>query len=246
MGVHVYGVAAIGFGLVGIAWQDFALVWQPVPQDVSGRAGLACVVAVIFLIAGMALQWRTTGSIGAAVLAIVYSLCVLLLHLPKVIVHPNELSPWAGVAEQLSLVAGGLLAYAMTGRLDPLRSERFWKLAKVFYLACLFSFGLVHFVFVDATAALVPQWLPLHPKFWAYATGIADWLAALAILSGKYALLAARLLTVMFITFGVLVHLPALVAEPRAHMSWTANVMNLALVGSAWLLADWLRTKQGC
>jgi uncharacterized membrane protein YphA (DoxX/SURF4 family) len=118
------------------------------------------------------------------------------------------------------------------------------RLARVSYFACLFSFGLVHFVFVDATAALVHKWLAPHPKFWAYATGIADWLAALAILSGHYALLAARLLKVMFTTFGVLIHLPALVAEPRSHMSWTANVMNLALVGSAWLLADWLKTRQ--
>jgi hypothetical protein len=27
-------------------------------------------------------------------------------------------------------------------------------------------------------------------------------------------------------------------------MSWTANVMNLALVASVWLLADWLSTRQ--
>ena len=194
IGVHVYGVAAVGFGLIGVAWQDFALVWQPVPPDVPVRAGLAWVVAIIFLIAGMAIQWRTTAPKAAAVLTTLYSLCVLLLHVPKVIVHPTELSPWAGVAEQLALVAGGLLAYALTGRLDPLRSAAFWRLARFFYVACLFSFGLVHFVFLDATAALVPKWLPPYPEFWAYATGIADWLAALAILSGVYALAAARLL----------------------------------------------------
>jgi uncharacterized membrane protein len=244
MGAYVYGAAAIGFGLIGIVWRDFALVWQPVPPDIPGRATLACVVAVIFLFAGMAIQWRVTAAKGAAVLVTLYSLCILLLHVPKVIAHPARLSPWAGIAEQLALVAGGLLAYALTARLGPHQADRVWRLARVFYVACLGAFGLVHFVFLAETASLVPRWLPPSLEFWAYATGIADWLAALAILAGIYAVAASRLLTVMFIAFGVLIHLPALFAEPRAHMSWTANVMNLALVASAWLLADWLSARQ--
>jgi uncharacterized membrane protein YphA (DoxX/SURF4 family) len=244
IGVHLYGVAAVGFGLVGFAWRDFALVWQPVPPDIPGRAVLACLTAAIFLFAGIAVQLHATAAKGAAVLVMLYSLCVLLLHVPTVIAHPAKLSSWAGVAEQLALVAGGLLAYALTAHLSPLRTQRVWRLARLCYVACLFSFGLVHFVFLTDTASLVPKWLPPSPEFWAYATGIADWLAALAILSGIYALAAARLLTLMFIVFGVLVHIPALLAEPRAHMSWVANVMNLALVAAAWLLGDWLRERK--
>jgi uncharacterized membrane protein YphA (DoxX/SURF4 family) len=201
-------------------------------------------IAGVFLFAGIAVQFSSTAAKGAAVLVVLYSLCVLLLHVPKVIAHPTKLSPWAGIAEQLALVAGGLLAYGLKTHLSPLRAQRLWSLARTFYVACLFSFGLVHFVFLTDTASLVPAWLPPSPEFWAYLTGIADWLAALAILSGVYALAAARLLTLMFIVFGLLVHIPALLAEPSAHMSWVANVMNLALVAAAWLLADWLSEQR--
>jgi hypothetical protein len=34
MGVQVYGAAAVGFGLIGLVWRDFALVWQPVPPHI--------------------------------------------------------------------------------------------------------------------------------------------------------------------------------------------------------------------
>src|SRR5271165_6576708 len=90
LGTHVYGAAAIGFCIVGIAWRDFALVWQPVPSDIPGRAGLACAVAFIFVLAGMAVQWRRTVPQGAAVMAILYSLCVCALHVPKVVAHSSQ------------------------------------------------------------------------------------------------------------------------------------------------------------
>ena len=33
LGSHVYGLAAIAHGLIGLAWGDFATVWQPVPAS---------------------------------------------------------------------------------------------------------------------------------------------------------------------------------------------------------------------
>ena len=32
LGVRVYGAAAILFGVIGLKWDDFAAVWQPVPE----------------------------------------------------------------------------------------------------------------------------------------------------------------------------------------------------------------------
>ena len=33
LGARIYGLAAVLLGLVGLAWGDFAAVWQPVPPD---------------------------------------------------------------------------------------------------------------------------------------------------------------------------------------------------------------------
>jgi hypothetical protein len=50
--------------------------------------------------------------------------------------------------------------------------------------------------------------------FWAITTTVALALAAIALLSGRSALLASRLLTAMMVGFGLLVWLPAPFADP--------------------------------
>jgi hypothetical protein len=42
----------------------------------------------------------------------------------------------------------------------------------------------------------------------------------------------------MFIVFGVMVHAPSIFIDPASHLNWTANAMNLALLGAAWVIAD--------
>ena len=41
LGQRVFGLAAVALGVVGLVWDDFALVWQPVPANLPGRAMLA-------------------------------------------------------------------------------------------------------------------------------------------------------------------------------------------------------------
>jgi len=243
IGFHVYGLAAVALGLVGIAWGDFALVWQPVPDTVPGRTTLAYVAGGALLSAGAAMQWPRAAARGAATLTVLYALGVLLLHAPRVAAHPMNFGTWAGLAEQLALVAGGLVAYAAVAPLGAERAARISKAGWMTLGVCLFSFGLAHFVYVDATAALVPKWLPPNRIFWAYATGIAHWAAGLAILTGIAAPTAAKWLTAMFVGFGILVHAPSLFVDPRSHMNWTANAMNLALIGAAWVIADGISAR---
>jgi hypothetical protein len=51
-------------------------------------------------------------------------------------------------------------------------------------------------------------------------------------------LLAARLLTAMFVGFGLLVWLPRLFAAPETQVAWGGNIVNLALTAAAWTIAD--------
>jgi len=237
LGVRVYGLAAIALGLVGLAFGDFAAVWQPVPATVPGRTLLAYAVAAALLAAGLAIQWRRTSRLGAVALTALYGLGVLVLHLPRVIAHPISFSPYAGVAEQMALTAGGLFAVALTADLTAVARGRLIKTGEVIFGVCLISFAAAHFVYLPDTAAYVPKWLPPSQTFWAFATGAAHLAAAIAILSGVLARLAARLLTVMFVGFSLLVHIPNLLAD-HSHFNWAANAINLALIGAAWAMAD--------
>lgn len=91
---------------------------------------------------------------------------------------------------------------------------------------------------------MVPKWIPPGPLFWAYATGAAHVAAALALLSGIQARLAAGLLTAMFAVFAVLVRAPLAFAAPGSHLNWVMNAMNLALTGAAWVVADSLAERR--
>ena len=85
-------------------------MWQPEPNGAPGRTALAYAVAVAPLLAGLAIQWQRAAGCGALVLTVLYSLGVILLYVPRVIAHPSVFVTWYGVAEQLALAAGGLVA----------------------------------------------------------------------------------------------------------------------------------------
>jgi len=101
------------------------------------------------------------------------------------------------------------------------------------------SYGVVHFVALPQTARMVPAWIPPGQVFWAVATGIFDFLAAAAILSGILARLASRLLTAMIGGYALLIWIPRMFTDPRNHITWAGNAMNFALMGAAWMVADW-------
>ncbi|HUO92469.1 MAG TPA: hypothetical protein VMU22_06085 [Rhizomicrobium sp.] len=240
LGYRVYGAAAIALGIIGLAWADFASVWQPVPEHLPRREMLAYLVAATELTSGLALLWRRTAPSGALTLAILFAIGVALLQIPKVFAHPLSPGSWGGVAEQSALVVGGLLACAMTAAIESVALHRAcWVL---FGLCCL-VFGMEHFSYENETAAMVPKYLPYGQVFWARLTGTAHIAAGLGILSGIRARLAAQMLTAMFLAFQVLVHIPTLLHDPSTHFSWTINAVNLALVGAAWIVADSLRGR---
>jgi uncharacterized membrane protein YphA (DoxX/SURF4 family) len=232
--VRIYGLSAVGFGLVGLCWGDFAEVWQPVPPTVPGRTILAYIVAAVLLLAGLSILWRRSAALGALTLTSLYSLGVILLHVPLVIAHPTVFVMWSGTAEQLALVAGGLVTYAFC---ETAPAARIVLCGRLLFGMCLIVFALAHLFYLKQTADFVPAWLPPNQVFWAYATAAGHFLAGAAILSGIAARIAARLLTGMFVVFGVLVHAPTLLSDPHTHFNWAANAMNFALIASAWVIA---------
>lgn len=237
LGSRVYGIAAIVFGFVGLWWDDFAAVWQPVPDGIPGRRLFAYIAAVAFLAAGVAMQGRRTARVGSIVLMCLYSIFAL-FWLSRVIAYPHIFGTWSGTAEQLALVMGGLAIYAS---LDPQKEALAMRLAllsRITFGVCAVAFGIAHFVYPSETAAMVPRWIPPGQRMWAFTTGGAHLLAGLAIVSGVQALLAARLLTAMIIGFGVFVWAPQLFTLPETHMAWAGNAVNLALAGAAWAIAD--------
>ena len=238
IGVRVYGLGAVVLGLVGLAFADFALQWQPVPKDLQPHMALAYASAALLLLAGLAANLPRWAALGAGVLAAFYGVWVVALHGPIVAAHPARFIGWQGMAEILAMASGGLMAFAGLARIDA-RLARALRLAgRLAFGACLLVFGVSHVLYAKFTAAMVPTWIPPSPMFWAYATGLGHFAAGLAILSGVQARLAARLLTLMFAAFVVTLHAPLVAASPHSQLNWIMLAITLALTGAAWCVAE--------
>ena len=102
-------------GLVGVAFDDYAAVWQPVPKTWPARVVLAYVSAAILLLGGAAIFIPKTAKWGALVLAAFFGLWVLTLKLPGVVAHPLSLGPWQAMSEIVAMTVGGVIAFGLSG-----------------------------------------------------------------------------------------------------------------------------------
>jgi uncharacterized membrane protein YphA (DoxX/SURF4 family) len=155
-----------------------------------------------------------------------------------VLAHYAEYGTYSGVAEPVAIAAGGLIVYAESAKIGASQAARLMRVGRRTFGVCALLFGGAHFVYMNLTAPLVPKWLPPTQEFWAYATGVGQIAAGVAILTGIQARLAAILLTAMYVCFTLLVHGPMLLADHSSHMNWTENAINLVLTGVAWVVAD--------
>ncbi|MFZ2000921.1 MAG: hypothetical protein WBV98_03925 [Candidatus Sulfotelmatobacter sp.] len=112
LGRHVYGLAAIAFGMIALVWHDFNN-WQQIRAlgPVPHREILLYIAAAIELFGGIAIQWPRTARAGAFVLGAIY-LVFALLWVPLVAAQPQIYDRWANFFEQFSLVSGALIVYA--------------------------------------------------------------------------------------------------------------------------------------
>jgi uncharacterized membrane protein len=226
-----YGLGAMALGIIGLVFGDFALQWQPVAKDLPGHHALALLSAAVMLVLGFGVLWSRTARAASAGLAAVY-LGWVALHGPDTAAAPGSVASWLGVAETLSLSAGGLALFVLATQTP---NARLRLAARLIYGLCPLVFGLSHFAYADFTAKMVPGWIP-YPLFWAYATGVGHLAAGLAMLFGVTPRLAATLLTAMMGSFVLLLHIPRVMAAPGSQLEWTMTAVALSLVGAAWAL----------
>jgi hypothetical protein len=237
LGRHVFGVAALAFGLITLAWPDIDNWLQPrhIWNAQDGRIFVyAAGAAQIF--GGAAIQFRRTAQTGAAVLGAVY-LIFALLCVPRIVAKPQIYDSWGNFFEQLSLMTGAAIVYARSSSAWAPKARR---IGRILFSLCVASFTLEQALYLDATAHLVPKWFPPSQMFWAITTTVAFALAAAALLTNRMALPATRLLTTMILIFGVVVWVPLLLSDPHSHGNWSEAAETFAIAGAAWILADLL------
>jgi hypothetical protein len=239
-GRYLFGSAAILFGALALAWHDFN-IWQQIqPLKIgAGRETLLDVIAAIEVLGGVAILSPKTARAGAAALGIVY-LFFGLLWLPLYAQDLRNFDRLSNFFEQFSMVSAAWIVYATAGSGDPGRAAKLARIGYYGFAVCVVSFTIEQIVYLHGTAEFVPKWIPLGQMFWAVATTIAFALAAIALFTGRSALLAARLLAAMIVVFGLLIWIPAPFLGPHDLTNWAGIAENFGIAAAAWIVADYL------
>jgi uncharacterized membrane protein len=237
-GQMLFAIGLAGLGVLSLVHHDFALQWQPVPQGIPARELLALASGALLVLAAAALVVRRTARTAALVLALFLFSWVLLLQLPRLLMQPLNIAVWLGLCESLALTVGGWVLYAWLDSTQPAAAGTATAATAVGYArllmgAAMVVFGLSHFAYPDFTASMIPAWIPGRLAL-AYFTGAAHLAAGSALLLGIWPALAVRLEAIMMSAFVLLVHLPAVAAQPANREQWTALFVATALAGAMW------------
>jgi hypothetical protein len=229
-GRHVFGLSAILFGICGFVWTDVNLWKELAPfGNIPHAEILLYLTSALTIAGGVAMQWPRTVHLGALLLGAVY-LFVTLLWLPHYLIKPLAFDYVPAISEEFSLVCAAIIVYG----------RPFTRIGYYGFAICVLLFALAQVVYLAYTASLVPAWIPPGQIFWTNATTLFFALAAIALLIGRYALLASRLLTAMVVAFGLLIWVPACITSPHKLSNWTELATNFGIAGAAWIVADYL------
>ncbi len=237
-GRFLFAIAITAFGIQHLVFAatgaGLGPPWTPVNHI------LAYVLGALFIASGVgmmaAIQLRCAGIAVALVTFIRIALC----YLPKLIATPRDPGPWTSAFELLAIGGASLvLSSRFTGTTFGRASEppnRWGHLGRVLFGGSLVVFGVQHLMYGAFVATLIPAWIPGH-LFWAYFVGVAFLAAALAIVTGRMASLAATLLGIMFFLWVVTLHAPRVAAALHNGNEWTSLLVALAMSGGAFLVA---------
>lgn len=211
----------VGFGLIGLYFHHALDGLEPFELQ---RPGVWLNSAVL-LVGGIGLAWSRTAPKTALALWVLLTL-LFFVHAPGLVAEPANPVRWVSALEVLGLLAACMLIAA------PDRAD--CRLAaRVGVGLMLVVFGAVHWLYVDAIAGMIPDWMPGR-AVWPWVTGAANIAAGLALVSGVLARLASALVGAMFASWILLVHTPRLLAAPGDRSEWVACALAFALTGVVW------------
>jgi uncharacterized membrane protein len=243
VGHLLFAATLIAFGIFGLVRGDFAPIWDVVPQNFPTREGLIYLCAAVSLICGTGLIFQRTAGTTSRVLFAYLLLWMLMFRLTLIVQAPMVEGSYQNWGETAVLVAGAWVLYAWFAdswdrrQLGFATGDKGIRLATILYALAMIAFGFSHFVYLNLTAPLIPNWLPGHVAL-AYFTGGAYLAAGVAMIIGVYARLAAALSALQMGLLTLLVWVPLLAEGLMTAGQRSEFAISWALTAAGWVVAD--------
>jgi uncharacterized membrane protein len=235
-GRFLFAIAMMAFGIQHLIFaatgSGLGPPWTPEYHLFAYVIGAGLIAADV----GLAAVWQVR--CAAIVVALVALVRIVICYAPKLAASPRDPGPWTSGFELLAM-SGASLVLAATFANRRTRSGRggvLLEFGRFLFLISLLVFGIQHLMYGAFVSTLIPKWIPGH-LFWAYFVGVAFIAAALAIVSGKLAPLAAALLGIMFLLWVVMLHATRVGAALHNANEWTSMFVALAMSGGSWIVA---------
>lgn len=248
VGHAALALVLIWLGVLGLMKGGFTQLWQPVPKWVPAQTVVAYLCALISLGCGVGLLFERSAAVASRVLFAALMVWLLVMRLPYLFFQkPLVLVAWSFGATAVMVAGAWALFIWFAGERDRQRlgfvtDDRGLRIAGALYGVSMIPFGLAHWMYMEATAPLIPDWLPWHVPL-AYFTGGTFIAAGLAMIVGVLPRLAASLSMLQMALFGLIVWMPRVISGNLTDFQRGESIQTWVLTAGALMVADSLRAK---
>ena len=234
-------VALLVFGIQHFAYLNFVTrAFPPLPLWMPAIPVWACIFGATLCITGLAIVFRFKAHLLSLVLAAIIFIMFAVFLLPSLITHIQNGFVWTNSGKALVLVGANLLiagsfsAETVTHNALLKFLEKFIPLGKFLLSGFFILAAILHFIYAEFVAMLIPAWIPAH-LFWTYFAAVALIAGAIGMLIPRTAQLAAGLSALMVFLWVLLLHIPRAWTIHDANET-TALFEALAMCGMALLI----------
>jgi uncharacterized membrane protein len=256
-GPLLFGIAVAVFGADHFVTARF--VASIIPSWIPWRLFWAYFVGVGLIAGALSLATTIRWRLAAASFALMFLIFELTMHIPNLIAVPHSKARLTLLLRDMPLLAGCLAFAASRSRevatpgvwsralFSPLAGRRLVAVACFLFAIPIGIFGVEHFLNPNFAPGIpqddpalkipMPSWLPAH-VLWIYLTGSIFVLAAIALVTRRYARTGSLLIGATVLVIIALVYIPLTIAR-AADVDGGLNYLciHFALAGSALMLA---------
>lgn len=218
----MFALGAAGLGLQQFFYPGFRPVFVPAwSEALPSPDPFVYIFSIGLIVASGFILFNFKAKSASLILALVFLLFALLLHVPFNISH-ELISPgaWTNALKILAFSGGALI---IAGTFDDDESEKPSALngilgkmipaGRFFFGIMLVVFGIDHFLYAEFVATLVPDWIGAK-MFWTYVAAVALIGSGVSLITKVKISLVSLLMGVMIFIWFLVLHIPRAIAAP--------------------------------